>query len=58
MPAGAGGEKEKWNEELASKHAGAGGEVKPDGEHVGPRGERRGASDDNYTSRLTTITFP
>ena len=42
MPAGAGGEKEKWNEELASKHAGAGGEVKPDGEHVGPRGERRG----------------
>ena len=42
MPAGAGGEKEKWNEELAGKHAGAGGAVKLDGEHVGPRGERRG----------------
>ena len=35
MPAGAGGEKEKWNEELASKHAGAGGAAKPDGERVG-----------------------
>ena len=42
MPAGAGGEKEKWNEELAGKHAGAGGTVKPDGERVGPRGEPRG----------------
>ena len=41
MPAGAGGEKEKWNEELADKHAGAGGAVKLDGEHAGPRGERR-----------------
>jgi hypothetical protein len=43
VPAGAGGEKEKWNEELAGKHAGAGGTVKPDGERVGPRGEPRGA---------------
>ena len=42
MPAGAGGEKEKWGEELAGKHAGAGGAVKLDGEHAGPRGERRG----------------
>lgn len=42
MPAGAGGEKEKWNEELAGKHAGAGGALKPDGERVGPRGESRG----------------
>ena len=42
MPAGEGGEKEKWNEELASKHAGASGAAKPDGERVGARGERRG----------------
>ena len=42
MPAGEGSEKEKWNEELVSKHAGAGGTVKPDGERVGPRGESRG----------------